>query len=77
MKKTKIKPPPDWENAPQSFERFERLARGLLAVPKKELDKELATHERTKERTQKAKRKNHERDKNRAIRLYSPNRSEM
>lgn len=42
MKKTKIKPPPNWEDTPQSFERFERLAKGLMAVPKKELDKELA-----------------------------------
>lgn len=47
-KKTKIKPPPNWEDTPQSFERFERLAKGLMAVPKKELDKELAKHERAK-----------------------------
>ena len=32
----------------QSFERFERLAKGLMAVPKKEIDKELAKHERKK-----------------------------
>jgi hypothetical protein len=32
----------------QSFERFERLAKALVAVPKKELDKELAKHERKK-----------------------------
>jgi hypothetical protein len=42
VKKTKIKPPPNWEDTPQSFERFERLAKGLMAVPKKELDKEIA-----------------------------------
>lgn len=48
MKKTKIKPPPNWEDTPQSFERFERLAKGLMAVPKKELDKELAKEERQK-----------------------------
>jgi len=30
----------------QSFERFERLAKALVAVPKKELDKELAKSER-------------------------------
>lgn len=42
MKKTKIKPPPNWEDTPQSFENFERLAKGLMAVPKKELDKEIA-----------------------------------
>ena len=41
MKKTKIKPPPNWEDTPQSFERFERLAKGLMAVPKKEFDKRL------------------------------------
>jgi hypothetical protein len=34
----------------QSFERFERLAKALVAVPKKELDKELAKYERKKER---------------------------
>ena len=32
----------------QSFERFERLAKALVAVPKKELEKELAKHERKK-----------------------------
>ena len=32
----------------QSFERFERLAKALVAVPKNELDKELAKHERKK-----------------------------
>jgi len=35
----------------QSFERFERLAKALVAVPKKELDKELAKDERKKTRT--------------------------
>jgi hypothetical protein len=49
VKKTKIKPPPNWEDTPQSFERFERLAKGLMAVSKKELDKEMAKHERKKE----------------------------
>jgi hypothetical protein len=48
VKKTKIKPPPNWEDTPQSFERFERLAKGLMAVSKKELDKELAKHEAKK-----------------------------
>ena len=48
MKKAKIKPPPNWEDTPQSFEKFERLAKGLMAVPKKELDKELDKHERQK-----------------------------
>jgi hypothetical protein len=51
VKKTKIKPPPNWEDTPQSFERFERLAKGLMAVPKKELDKEIAKAERKKQKT--------------------------
>jgi hypothetical protein len=55
MKKTKIKPPPGWEDTPQSFERFERLAKGLMAVPKKELDKELAKDQRKKEQRRKPK----------------------
>ncbi|HUS11226.1 MAG TPA: hypothetical protein VMZ30_12240 [Pyrinomonadaceae bacterium] len=46
MKKTKIKPPPNWEDTPQSFERFETLAKGLMAVPKKELDKQTAKEQR-------------------------------
>jgi hypothetical protein len=45
VKKTKIKPPPNWEDTPQSFENFERLARAVVAVPKKEL----AQPERKKE----------------------------
>lgn len=49
MKKTKIKPPPNWEDTPQSFERFERLAKGLMAVPKKELEKEFAKTRQRKE----------------------------
>ena len=48
MKKTKIKPPPNWEDMPQSFERFERLAKGLMGVSKKELDKQLVKDERKK-----------------------------
>jgi hypothetical protein len=32
----------------QSFERFERLAKALVAVPKKELDRELAKDARKK-----------------------------
>jgi hypothetical protein len=39
----------------QSFERFERLAKALVAVPKKELDKELAKDERKKRRNRHAK----------------------
>jgi hypothetical protein len=52
--KKRIKVPPNWEDPPQSFERFERLAKGLMAVPKKELDKQLAKDERTKKRQSKA-----------------------
>jgi hypothetical protein len=32
----------------QSFERFERLAKALVAVPKKELERELAKDDRKK-----------------------------
>jgi len=40
----------------QSFERFERLAKALVAVPKKELDRELAKDvNRKKLKQQKAK----------------------
>lgn len=35
-KKTKI--PPGWEDRPDAFKRFETLTRGLMAVPKKEID---------------------------------------
>lgn len=42
MKKAKTKPPPNWEDTRRSFEQFERLAKNLMAVPKKELDRELA-----------------------------------
>jgi hypothetical protein len=55
MKKTKIKPPPNWEDTPQSFERFERLAKGLMAVPKKELDKEIGKHRQQKHPARKVK----------------------
>jgi hypothetical protein len=34
----------------QPFENFERLAKGLMAVPKKELDVKLAEYERQKKR---------------------------
>ncbi len=37
-------------------ERFYQFAQALIAVPKKELDRELAKHERKKEGTKKAKR---------------------
>ncbi|MFY9619345.1 MAG: hypothetical protein WAM70_14290 [Pyrinomonadaceae bacterium] len=45
-KKTKV--PPNWEDRPDSFERFEKLTRGLMAVPKKELDAQKAKYERKK-----------------------------
>jgi len=51
MKKTKTKPPPNWEDTPQSFENFERLAKGLMAVPKKELDKASTKHGARKRKT--------------------------
>jgi hypothetical protein len=41
----------------QSFERFERLAKALVAVPKKELDRELAKHERAKKKPKTSHRK--------------------
>lgn len=34
-------------------ERFQRFAKALMAVPKKELDKELAKHERAKQKKEK------------------------
>lgn len=33
----------------EEYQRFEKFAKALMAVPKKELDKELAKHEREKE----------------------------
>jgi hypothetical protein len=44
----KVTDKPDSKTS-QSFERFERLAKALVAVPKKELDKELAKDERKKQ----------------------------
>lgn len=37
-----------------SFERFERLARNLFAVPKKELDEKLAGYKKQKRKRRKA-----------------------
>lgn len=54
-KKTKV--PPNWEDRPGSFERFEKLTRGLMAVPKKELDRELAKDARKKEQRKQRKAK--------------------
>ena len=41
--------PPEPESS-QPFEKFERLVKGLMAVPKKELDEKLAEYERKKKR---------------------------
>ncbi len=55
MKKTKITPPPNWEDPPQSFERFERLAKALVAVPKTKLEKELKQRDHKKGKRPKVK----------------------
>jgi len=52
----KIKAPPNWEDPPKSFERFEKMVKGLMAVPKKELDKEPDKHERKKHTKQRSSR---------------------
>lgn len=44
--KAKTKEP---ETRDEYRERFEKFGKALMAVPKKELDKELAKHERKKE----------------------------
>jgi hypothetical protein len=49
MKTAKRKEPATSEHQ----ERFERFGKALMAVPKKELDKELAKHERKKEQSKK------------------------
>lgn len=43
-----IKTSPNEPETSQPFEKFERLAKDLMAVPKKELDKKLAEYERKK-----------------------------
>lgn len=45
-----IKTPPEEPDIRQPFEKFERLAKGLMAVPKKELDEKLAEYDRDKKR---------------------------
>lgn len=55
-----VNPPPNAANAPDSsqpFEKFERLAKVLMAVPKKELDEKQAQYEREKARRKKKPRK--------------------
>jgi hypothetical protein len=49
MKATKPKEP----ETSEEYQRFEKFGKALMAVPKKELDKELAKHDRKKERTRK------------------------
>jgi hypothetical protein len=49
----KIKVPPNWEDRPDSFERFQKLAKGLMTVSKKELDKQIEKEERKKTRKRK------------------------
>ena len=44
-----IKAPPPPEKS-ESFEKFERLTKQLMQVPKKELDEKLAEYERDKAR---------------------------
>ncbi len=51
-----IKTSPNEPDDSQPFEKFERLAKGLMAVPKKELDAELAKYERKKKQKRKQKR---------------------
>ncbi|MDQ3648964.1 MAG: hypothetical protein M3458_01540 [Acidobacteriota bacterium] len=41
--------------ARQPFENFERLAKDLMAVPKKELDEKIAEYERDKKRRKRKK----------------------
>ena len=45
MKTAKTKEP----ETSEEYQRFEKYAKALMAVPKKELDRELAKHERKKE----------------------------
>lgn len=49
MKTAKTKEPETSEHQ----QRFEKFAKALMAVPKKELDKELAKHERGKQQHKK------------------------
>jgi hypothetical protein len=49
MREKMLKLPPEFHTG-QPFENFKRLAKALMAVPKKELDKATAKEERKKER---------------------------
>jgi hypothetical protein len=48
-----VKTPPKEPESSQPFENFERLAKGLMAVPKKELDEKQAEYEREKKQKKK------------------------
>jgi hypothetical protein len=50
------RPPPDLKEGPESFERFKALAKGILAVPKAEIESEGKKAARKKARA-KAKKK--------------------
>jgi hypothetical protein len=52
MKSTKPKEP----ETSEEYQRFEKYAKALMAVPKKELDRELAKDARRKEKTRTTKR---------------------
>jgi hypothetical protein len=52
-----VKPSPKEPESSQPFENFARLAKGLMAVPKKELDEKQAQYEREKARRKKKPRK--------------------
>jgi hypothetical protein len=52
-----IKTSPNEPDSSQPFEKFERLAKGLMAVPKKELDEQIAKYERKKKRSKNKPRK--------------------
>jgi hypothetical protein len=50
-----IKTSPNEPDISQPFEKFERLAKGLMAVPKKELDEKLAEYDRAKKQRKRKK----------------------
>jgi len=53
MREKMLKLPPEFYKG-QPSERFKRLAKALMAVPKKELDKQIAKDEREKAKRKKA-----------------------
>jgi hypothetical protein len=48
-----VKTSPKESETSQPFENFERLAKSLMAIPKKELDEKQAEYERDKKRRKK------------------------